>query len=1013
MSLSASSSLPKSPRLTKTLAIALGSVCFLSSNAAAWAQQSGAQTASPIPQNSKGIDATAANKGSVVLTGAVADPDGAEIPGATVTLTAASGKAYTVQSGSDGNYVLRGVPPGVYSMTITMPGFASFVRQGVRIGETAQTINAKLAIQNQQTVVNVTADENHVSVDPDTNASTTVLKGKDLDALSDDPDELSSELTALAGPSAGPNGGQIYIDGFTGGQLPPKSSIREIRINQNPFSAEYDRAGFGRVEIFTKPGTDKFRLFAQTNANIKQFNTGSPFTNNADQPGYQTIFSFGQFSGPISKTASFTVGGSYRQIQSDSIINPPSIYATSQNSGVACLPGQAGCSIFSTAAGNGYSFSQFVPQTRWDLRPRIDLALGEKNTLTVTFQYEHNAQQNQGIGGSNLAATGYTSNSAELTLQASDSQIISDKVINETRFEYQRPTSDSTPYVTGPQISVQGAFTGNGSGGGASQDAQNHIEVQNYTSIALAKNFIRFGGRLRFTGETNTSQAGDTGTFIYSSICDYTALASACTGATPPAAPNLATFDITQVVHPTVTARTADLGLYAEDDWKIKPNWTFSYGIRYETQNYIRDHNDWAPRLSTSYGVGKSLVLRAGAGIFYDRFGLGNQLATVRNNGTNEQSYTLNSTDAAASSLAACSPNNPFGSDSGAGSTPYGCVLTAGRLNVTTIADNLRAPYTIQENVGADQQLFRNATASLNYQHIHGVHQFVSNVPNYADTGANLDDQYESEGVFNQNQLNLNINVRNFHGSSFGGFYGLNFAQSDTGGIGSFASVPNDLKADYGRASFDVRSRLFLYGSFSLPYLFTVSPLVIFQSGNPYNITSGLDPYGIGQFNSRAVFATAGATPIATGYVKTIPGCGTFATPGTDGDNTEVPINYCTGPSLVTLNLRVVKTWGFGPSSRPNAAQGGGGGGEHRGGGGPGGGRGPGGGGWGGPPTSGKKYNVSLGFQAQNLFNDADLSTPVGTLTSPSFGHSTSLAGGPFTTSSADRRFQFQATFNF
>src|SRR5207253_6504004 len=59
------------------------------------------------------------------------------------------------------------------------------------------------------------------------NASSVVISGKDLDALSDDPDELQSELQALAGPSAGPNGGQIYIDGFTGGQLPPKSRSEE------------------------------------------------------------------------------------------------------------------------------------------------------------------------------------------------------------------------------------------------------------------------------------------------------------------------------------------------------------------------------------------------------------------------------------------------------------------------------------------------------------------------------------------------------------------------------------------------------------------------------------------------------------------------------------------------------------------------------------------------------------------------------------------------------------------
>jgi hypothetical protein len=149
--------------------------------------------------------------------GQVADPDNAVIPGATVTLTPASGKAMTTQSQSDGTYVLRGVPAGTYSITVTMQGFATFVRQGVRItAGQALTQDAKMAIQEQSQTVQVTASSAQVGVDPDNNASSTVIKGKDLDALSDDPDELSSELTALAGPAAGPNGGQIYIDGFTG-----------------------------------------------------------------------------------------------------------------------------------------------------------------------------------------------------------------------------------------------------------------------------------------------------------------------------------------------------------------------------------------------------------------------------------------------------------------------------------------------------------------------------------------------------------------------------------------------------------------------------------------------------------------------------------------------------------------------------------------------------------------------------------------------------------------------------
>jgi hypothetical protein len=268
--------------------------------------------------------AAVAQAGGATVRGQVNDPDTAVIPGATITLTPGSGPALIGTSGSDGTYVIRAVPAGTYSMTVTMSGFASFVKQGIRLtAGQALTQDVKLAIQTQQQEIQVTAQAAQVSVDSDSNASSTVIKGKDLDALSDDPDELSSELSALAGPAAGPNGGQIYVDGFTGGQLPPKSSIREIRINQNPFSSQYDRLGYGRVEVFTKPGTDKYHGYLSVQGGDKSFNTSNPFLGASNsQPPYHTIFILGSISGPITKSSSFTIGGSHRTIQDNSIVNP-------------------------------------------------------------------------------------------------------------------------------------------------------------------------------------------------------------------------------------------------------------------------------------------------------------------------------------------------------------------------------------------------------------------------------------------------------------------------------------------------------------------------------------------------------------------------------------------------------------------------------------------------------------------------------------------------------------------
>src|SRR6202789_4106761 len=122
-----------------------------------------------------------------------------------------------------------------------------------------------------------------------------------------DPDELQNELQALGAPAAGPNGGQIFIDGFEGGQIPPKSAILEIRVNQNPFSAEYDRIGYGRIEIITKPGSQKFQGSIGSFGNTSALNTGNPLI--TMQPSYYLYSYSGNVSGPITKTSSYFFNG--------------------------------------------------------------------------------------------------------------------------------------------------------------------------------------------------------------------------------------------------------------------------------------------------------------------------------------------------------------------------------------------------------------------------------------------------------------------------------------------------------------------------------------------------------------------------------------------------------------------------------------------------------------------------------------------------------------------------------
>src|SRR5579884_1176660 len=249
------------------------------------------------------------------LHGQVTDPTGAVIPGASITVKNSSGLVVSAKSDGVGAYDVKGLAPGKYTVSATAKGFAPITQEvEIAAGQDKKSDIAMEILVKEETI-EVQGEGAQVSTNSDNNASSVVLSGKDLDALSDDPDELQSELQALAGPSAGPNGGQIYIDGFTGGQLPPKSSIREIRVNQNPFSAQYDRLGYGRIEIFTKPGTDKFHGSVNVFGNDSAFNSSNPILNSNRErsatplppikmPPYYSYFIHGDVSGPIAKNAS-------------------------------------------------------------------------------------------------------------------------------------------------------------------------------------------------------------------------------------------------------------------------------------------------------------------------------------------------------------------------------------------------------------------------------------------------------------------------------------------------------------------------------------------------------------------------------------------------------------------------------------------------------------------------------------------------------------------------------------
>jgi carboxypeptidase family protein len=926
------------------------------------------------------------------LRGQVTDPSGAVVANATVAIVVSGVPTRSATTNQSGNYEIGNLAPGKYTVTANAKGFAIFGQTDVNVaaGQVAQ-FNIALDISVKEEKVNVEAEGPTLDVNPANNASAIVLSGKDLEALPDDPDELQSDLEALAGPSAGPNGGQLYIDGFTAGQLPPKSSIREIRINQNPFSAEYDKLGYGRIEIFTKPGTDKFHGQFQVVGNSSGLNTRNPFLGDAPQAPYDSVIYMGNIGGPINKKASFFLDVQRRNIDEIAVVNTQALNSDLEP----------------------FQLSESVPnpRTRTNIGPRIDYQISTNNTLTARYQFYRDTQENAGVGGSVLPEAGYDTTSTEHTVQITDTQILGTKVVNETRFQYLRDDSSQNPLSTAVGINVQGAFTGGGSSSGTQADHQDHYELQNYTSIAAGKNFIKFGGRLRVVHEVDTSNAGFNGTYTFSCLTPLYLNGTPCPYNYQDLTPSQLNISGPTGAAPTVPVTVVDAGLYVQDDWKVRPNITVSGGLRFETQNDIHDHADWAPRLGFAWGLGgggknaPKTVLRGGFGIFYDRFTNTYVLNADRLNGVIQQQYVVTGPI-----------YNP---------TPTAPTSSSAPQYIYKIGPTLHAPYIIQSAFSVERQVTKVANVTLTYLNSRGVHQLLSIVANAPPPGTPYSTyppgttppnpfiyQYSSDGLFWQNQLITNFNIRAGAKLSLFGYYSLNYANSDVSGASNFPSDQYDLGVDYGRASFAIRDRLFFGGTVGLPHGFRLSPFMIFNSGTPDNVTVGQDLSGDLQFNDRPAFATN----VSGSCLSPTQSCH-YTIPKTS--YTPIPINYLTGPNQFTLNLRLAKTFGFGPETggKSGAQQGGGpGGGGPRGGGGGGGGTvgfGGRGGGFGGGPATTRRYSLTFSVNARNVLNRVNAATPIGVLTSPNFGQSIALAGGAFSSQAANRKIELQASFSF
>ena len=732
-----------------------------------------------------GTPVSAQRQGTV--TGTVTDVSGARVADAKVELNAATAeKSRSTSSDPSGKFTVS-APAGKYNLVVTAPGFDPFVLP-VSVGSAPVKADAKLAISTAQSVVEVNGDSGGGNTSEDANGSALTLDSRQLANLSDDDATFQQQLQALAGGGDGQHPPQMYVDGFPGGQMPPKSAIRAVRINQNPFSAEYDQLGFGRIEILTKPGTGKLHGQLEIFGDPSAFNSQNPFVHVAE-PGYYRVHTLANLSGPLSKKTSFFVSADYYDQQNNAIINAQTVNGSGALAGVsAAIPD---------------------PQQTSSYSARIDTQWSKNNTFTGRYEFDRVAQTNAGLSEFVLPSEGYASAVNTSTLQLGNTQVLNAHAELDSKFQWIRTRTAQNPVSAAPTILVQGTVSDGGSPAQTLHDNLDQLMFQESGTYEHGKNFVRAGVRYRLNRDANLSTGSYNGTFIFNNLAAYQASVQGT--------PSASQFQIT-TGQSSFSVLTGDLALWAEDEWKVRKNVTADVGFRFESQSAIPDHADPSPHVGVSWAIHQTdkkparVVLRAGAAMFYDRFPVGNLITAVRQGNTNlEQTYTIkNPTFFATTAAQLGSVLGQPGFSLGSSSAP----------TTYRVAPNFRAEYDINAGATAEISLGKYGSVSVNYLLDRGVHQWYSRNANapLADgtrpNGAAAGDQYEfasggeSYGnvVFANPQINLTKKIQAW------GFFILQHNNSDSQGANSFASNDYNVHQDYGRAVWDRRAGLHRFG---------------------------------------------------------------------------------------------------------------------------------------------------------------------------------------------------------
>jgi hypothetical protein len=747
----------------------------------------------------------------VAVRGTVLDPGQASVLGAKVTLKRTdTNELHSTTADAAGAFRFDRVQAGEYELRIEQEGFKPYVSRLTVGSQPPRLMNVVLALADVEQHVTVPDQQTEVSTNPADNLDSVTVNRETLDNLPVfDQDYIATMSRFLDAASVGTGGVTIIVDGVESSRVPVSASaIQEVKINQNPYSAEFFRPGKGRIEIITKPGSSKFHgtfnfLFRDYNLNARD-----PFA--LIRPPEQRRIFEGNFTGPLgrSKKTSFLISANREEEDAQS-------------------------TVFGLGLSGQIRENVPTPQRNTEISGGVTHQFGESQIISIRGIWADKTIQNQGVGGFTLPEAGTNYEHQEDIIYFNHQGFITKKWFNQFRLQFGHSYTPTQSINPGPKIVVLGAFTGGGADG-SRLEGEDHVAINEILVWTGSKHTIRTGINIpeisHRAWDDNTFAAG---TYTFSTLQDYQ---------------QSRPFSLQkQSGNGRVVFLETIFGGFFQDEFRPLRNLQISYGLRYDWQNHFPSSKNFAPRLSFAYAPWKSrkTVIRGGAGFFYDSPGPAPVFDLIRFDGVRLRQYLV---------------TDPLYPDPSA----------LGPTSIVRLDPTVRIPYVLQYGVGIERQLNKATTLSVNYTGLRGVHLFRSrdvNAPpppfylSRPDPNYSVWRQIESSGDLESRALEFGLrrNVTRYFagmvqytlGRAYNNVPGNTLGRGRAGGISSFPANNYDLSGEWSRADFDQRSRFNMLGTVTAGRYLNLGIALGLYSGQPYSETTGRDENNDGLANDR------------------------------------------------------------------------------------------------------------------------------------------------------------------